>query len=254
MLSLIPIIHKGVLFSFNEFQNEDNMDPPMFFGFVGLFSTLLLWPGLFILHSTEQEPFQLPTAKQWEFLVVNGVIGTVLSELLWLLGCFYTSSLIATLSIGLTIPLSIIADIVWKQKSYHAIFVVGAIPMFISFFIIALLTHYQDWDPLLDFCKFFGNQCKILLCCKSNTNRSRYQRTRERLNSGYVFDQNERESLIEQINCDNDNNELVQPDYIPSANQDNTINIDRAGTSISSNKDTSPNNSRTSDISESEPM
>ena len=138
------------------FQNEDNMDPPMFFGFVGLFSTVLLWPLLFILHTARQEPFQMPTVKQWEFLIVNGVIGTVLSELLWLLGCFYTSSLIATLSIGLTIPLSIIADIVWKQKEYHIIFVIGAIPMFVSFFIIALLTHYQDWDPLLDLFQNIG--------------------------------------------------------------------------------------------------
>ena len=226
----------------------------MFFGFVGLFSTLLLWPGLFILHTTEQEPFVLPTAKQWEFLIVNGVIGTVLSELLWLLGCFYTSSLIATLSIGLTIPLSIIADIVWKQKSYHAIFVVGAIPMFISFFIIALLTHYQDWDPLLDFCKYFGNQCKMLLCCRSSTNGTRYQRARERVGSGYVFDRHERESLIEQINCDSDSNELVQPEYIPTANQDNAIDIDRNRMSSLSNNDSKQISGRTIDISESEPM
>ena len=235
-------------------QNEDNMDPPMFFGFVGLFSTLLLWPGLFILHASEQEPFVLPTAKQWEFLIVNGVIGTVLSELLWLLGCFYTSSLIATLSIGLTIPLSIIADIVWKQKSYHAIFVVGAIPMFISFFIIAMLTHYQDWDPLMDFCKYFGNQCKMLLCCRPTVNGSRYQRARERVGSGYVFDRQERESLIEQINCDSDNNELVQPEYIPSANEDNTIEIDRNRTSSFSNISNAQTSGRTPDISESEPM
>ena len=226
----------------------------MFFGFVGLFSTLLLWPGLFILHTTEQEPFALPTAKQWEFLVVNGVIGTVLSELLWLLGCFYTSSLIATLSIGLTIPLSIIADIVWKQKTYHAIFVVGAIPMFISFFIIALLTHYQDWDPLLDFCKYFGNRCKLILCCGSTTTENRYQRTRERLSSGYIFDRQERESLIEQINCDNDSNELVQSEYISTTNQDNAISIGSDSTPYLSNDDKKLSNTRTTDISESEPM
>ena len=26
-------------------NNEDNMDPPMFFGFVGLFTAILAWPG-----------------------------------------------------------------------------------------------------------------------------------------------------------------------------------------------------------------
>jgi solute carrier family 35 protein F5 len=49
-------------------------------------------------------------------MVVNGLIGTVLSELLWLLGCFYTSSLVATLAISLTIPLTMLADVLVKER------------------------------------------------------------------------------------------------------------------------------------------
>ena len=41
---------------------------------------------------------------------------TVLSELLWLLGCFYTSSLVATLAISLTIPLTMLADVLVKER------------------------------------------------------------------------------------------------------------------------------------------
>ena len=228
------------------FQNEDNMDPPMFFGFVGLFSTVLLWPLLFILHTAQQEPFQMPTVKQWEFLIVNGVIGTVLSELLWLLGCFYTSSLIATLSIGLTIPLSIIADIVWKQKEYHIIFVIGAIPMFVSFFIIALLTHYQDWDPLLDLFQNIGRQCQRLFCCGRGNLRSGYQRSRDRAGtSGYIFDRQERESLIGQNDCDN---ELTN-----SSENSNEMNSDHLLISQECNEHNFGHISA-SDISESEPM
>ena len=228
----------------------------MFFGFVGLWSTLLLWPGLFILHTSQQEPFQMPTVKQWEFLVVNGIIGTVLSELLWLLGCFYTSSLIATLSIGLTIPLSIIADIVWKQKTYHAVFVVGAIPMFCSFFIIAMLTHYQDWDPLLDLCKNVGNYCQRLFCCGQYAARSRYQRPRDRVStSGYVFDRQERESLIGENNCDSENSELMN-DEISISLETNVIqiNTDTDNRSAELGSDHILLSNRTKDISESEPM
>ena len=132
-------------------NNEDNMDPPMFFGFVGIFTALLAWPGIQSLLLCKKmsnadttdvddwsplalsymfnytlsgisnaltcinliqytpgfflfdfsgiiavqglgvEHFDWPTSKQLEFLVVNGLIGTVLSELLWLCGCFYTS-------------------------------------------------------------------------------------------------------------------------------------------------------------------
>ena len=229
------------------------MDPPMFFGFVGFFSTLLLWPGLFLLHTTGQEPFQMPTLRQWEYLVVNGVVGTVLSELLWLLGCFYTSSLIATLSIGLTIPLSIIADIAWKQKSYHAIFVVGAIPMFCSFFIIALLTQYQDWDPLMDFCKYLAKQCRRLFCCIPNASQYGYQRPTEMRNSEYMFNRQEREFLIGQNSCDRENNDdfnemLVSSENIEEQNMERNV--------LLSHQDTNQSliNGRTSDISESEAM
>lgn len=36
--------------------NEDRVDMPLFFGLVGLFNVLLLWPGFFILHFTGIEP------------------------------------------------------------------------------------------------------------------------------------------------------------------------------------------------------
>ena len=53
-------------------------------GFVGLFSALFLWPGFFILHYSHHEPFQWPNSRQWMFIAVNGIVGTVLSEFLWL--------------------------------------------------------------------------------------------------------------------------------------------------------------------------
>jgi solute carrier family 35 protein F5 len=36
--------------------NEDRVNMPLFFGLVGLFNVLLLWPGFFILHFTGIEP------------------------------------------------------------------------------------------------------------------------------------------------------------------------------------------------------
>jgi len=179
-------------------SHEENMDVPMFFGFVGLFNALLLWPGFFICHFTNSEPFEFPSVKQWELLILNGLIGTVVSELFWLWGCFYTSSLIATLAIGLTIPMSIVADILWRKRKYEAVFMIGVVPMFFSFFVITMLTHYDDWDPCLDFLisakrifcsgwqKFINFFC--CNCCR-----------RQRPNS-YVFDRQERELLITQEN------------------------------------------------------
>ena len=165
-------------------NHEDNMDSPMFFGFVGLFNALLLWPGLFLLHLTHKESFEIPTVTQFQFLILNGLLGTVLSEILWLWGCFYTSSLVATLAISLTIPLSILADIIWRGKTYGPIFFVGAIPMFFSFFLVAMLTHYEGWDPLMDLCRAVSKKCRGLFDPAARNN--------------YVFDRHERESLINQ--------------------------------------------------------
>ncbi|XP_071502654.1 solute carrier family 35 member F5-like [Diadema antillarum] len=128
-------------------DHEDKIDIPMFFGFVGLFNFLMIWPGVVILHYTSIEPFQLPSSRVWIYLAVNGLIGTVLSEFLWLWGCFLTSSLIATLSLSLTIPMSVVVDIYYNKADFTLTFILGCVPVFLSFIVIAVLTHYNDWDP-----------------------------------------------------------------------------------------------------------
>ncbi|KAJ8320087.1 hypothetical protein KUTeg_001674, partial [Tegillarca granosa] len=122
-------------------DHEDKLDIPMFFG---LFCAVVLWPGFLILHYSGSETFKWPNGKQWLFICINGVVGTVISE-----GCFLTSSLIGTLSLSLTIPLTMLADVVLKSVPYNWLFYVGTIPVFLSFFAVSFLTHYENWDPVL---------------------------------------------------------------------------------------------------------
>lgn len=52
--------------------NEERVNMPLFFGLVGLFNVLFLWPGFFILHYTGIEPFELPpTASVWTIIAVS---------------------------------------------------------------------------------------------------------------------------------------------------------------------------------------
>jgi len=131
-------------------ENEEKMDLAMFFGFVGLFCMVTLWPGILILHYTGLETFEFPTSKQWLLLVLNGFVGTVLSELLWLWGCFLTSSLIATLSLSLVIPMTMAADMLMKKVNYNVTFFVGIAPVFVAFFATTLLARYENWDPVME--------------------------------------------------------------------------------------------------------
>ncbi|XP_070587146.1 solute carrier family 35 member F5 isoform X1 [Erythrolamprus reginae] len=151
-------------------DREDKLDIPMFFGFVGLFNLLLLWPGFFLLHYTGFEVFEFPNKLTLMCIVINGLVGTVLSEFLWLWGCFLTSSLIGTLALSLTIPLSIIADICMQKVQFSWLFFAGAIPVFFSFFIATLLCHYNNWDPVM-----VGIRRVFVFICRKH----RIQRTSE---------------------------------------------------------------------------
>lgn len=52
--------------------NEDRVNMPLFFGMVGLFNVVFLWPGFIILHFTGVEKFELPpTGKVWTIVLVS---------------------------------------------------------------------------------------------------------------------------------------------------------------------------------------
>ena len=54
-------------------------------GFVGLCVTAVLLPVVVVWHFTGIETFELPPNNEvWTLLLINGFVGTVLSELLWL--------------------------------------------------------------------------------------------------------------------------------------------------------------------------
>ncbi|RFU34911.1 hypothetical protein B7463_g1418, partial [Scytalidium lignicola] len=55
--------------------NEDRVNMPLFFGLVGLFNVILLWPGFFILHFTGVEEFQLPPTGQVWTIVLRLLLG-----------------------------------------------------------------------------------------------------------------------------------------------------------------------------------
>ncbi|CAO3591354.1 unnamed protein product [Absidia cylindrospora] len=84
--------------------DEDRIDMPLFFGFVGAFNVLLLWPVFPLLDWLGIETFQLPqTPILWTMVLLNAFIGTFLSDYLWLLAMLMTSPLVVTLGISLTV-------------------------------------------------------------------------------------------------------------------------------------------------------
>ena len=96
-------------------QDESRVNMPLFFGFVGIFNIILLWPVFFVLHFIGLEQLQLPpNSTIWTMIVINALIGTFLSDYLWLLAVLMTSPLTVTLGLSLTIPLALIGDVFFK--------------------------------------------------------------------------------------------------------------------------------------------
>ncbi|KAI9733200.1 MAG: hypothetical protein M1818_007318 [Claussenomyces sp. TS43310] len=55
--------------------NEDRVNMPLFFGLVGLFNVIFLWPGFLVLHFTGVETFELPpTGKIWAIVLVRASV------------------------------------------------------------------------------------------------------------------------------------------------------------------------------------
>lgn len=99
---------------------------------------LLSWPIFFILHYSKLERFQIPSLRVIAYLLINGLVGTVLSDLLWSLCLLLTSPLLASIGITLTVPLAMIIDLILKKKTFHFTYIIGAIAVVIGFVLVAI--------------------------------------------------------------------------------------------------------------------
>lgn len=62
--------------------NENRVNMPLFFGLVGLFNVVFLWPGFIILHFTGVEEFAMPpTRKIWLIVLVSSLCQFVIVSL-----------------------------------------------------------------------------------------------------------------------------------------------------------------------------
>jgi solute carrier family 35 protein F5 len=118
-------------------KDETKLNTRRFFGLVGLFNVVMLWPLGFLLNYIGIEEFALPpSGAVWLYLTVNGLIGTVLSDYLWLWSVLLTSPLVATIGLSLTIPFAMLADIVIKGKSFDWLYLLGSASVIAGFLLV----------------------------------------------------------------------------------------------------------------------
>ncbi|KNC75617.1 hypothetical protein SARC_11861, partial [Sphaeroforma arctica JP610] len=135
MIALLSAALYGVYLVFLErrIKSDKRLDMTMFFGFVGVCSAFLLWPWFFILHFTGLEVFTWPAASTWGYLTLNALIGTVLSDYLWLYATLLTTPVVSTLALSLTIPLALVVDSFTKSIVMDGMFIWGSVLVLVAF-------------------------------------------------------------------------------------------------------------------------
>lgn len=117
-------------------STERVLDTHLFFGFVGLFCALFLWPVILFLHFSGLETFELPLSRYVVLLLAGNAFITFVSDFCWCKAVLLTSPLTVTVGLSLTIPLAMVGDWIIKGLAVHWGYVFGAAIVTVGFFVI----------------------------------------------------------------------------------------------------------------------
>lgn len=126
---------------------ESRVRMPLFFGFVGLVTLVAFWPGMVVLHYTGVESFSLPrTSRVWIVVLLNAV-SSVVADVAWAYALLFISPLVVTVGLSLTIPLSLVGEMVLQGRHEGGLYWVGAVVVVSSF---VFVNYESPASPLVE--------------------------------------------------------------------------------------------------------
>jgi solute carrier family 35, member F5 len=117
------------------------------FGLTGLFSFLLMWPGLLYLQFTNSMPS--PTPSLFCALIINAIMGTVIANYAWTVAITLTSSIMVAVGLSLMSPVAVVVDYFIKEKEIM-LYKIGSIGLIlIGFVFVNLASLRPQWDRII---------------------------------------------------------------------------------------------------------
>lgn len=149
IIALVSALFYAVYTSILRFglPDDDRYSMGMVFGAVGVINFVCLWPGLILVDLLSWEKFVWPTMGQFWPLLLNALIGTNLSDVLWARSVVLTSPVVATLGLALTTPLAMVVDAVFRGIHFSPTYVMGALFVMCGFVLVNLpiLERWPRW-------------------------------------------------------------------------------------------------------------
>lgn len=117
-------------------SKERILNTHLFFGFVGLYCLLLLWPAILVLHFIGAETFELPSSTHVLLILGINAFITFISDFCWCKAVLLTSPLTVTVGLSLTIPLAMVGDWIFKDFRLNPLYIFGAAAVTMGFLVI----------------------------------------------------------------------------------------------------------------------
>ncbi|KAH3676093.1 hypothetical protein WICMUC_002390 [Wickerhamomyces mucosus] len=137
-LALIGALLYGIYTTLLKFRvgDESRINMKVFFGFVGVFNLIFLWPSLIIFDLFGIEKFELPNTTHVLTIISINCLITFISDFCWVKAMLLTSPLTVTVGLSTTIPLAMIGDFLFKGEQLTLTYCFAAALICISFFIV----------------------------------------------------------------------------------------------------------------------
>lgn len=131
-------------------EDESKMNNTLFFGIIGTFSVVFLWPILIIFHYTGYETFENPPSDAIAQILINIFFGSFLANFLWIVAMELTTALAVAVGLTLVIPMTFLGELLVFHQPVPLLKGLSGLCVIVGFIIVNIAHFLPDFDAFID--------------------------------------------------------------------------------------------------------